>query len=88
MNILGKKPEGIAPAEEIVEQLARLLVAHEEGVPFAYVRELIDEGAPLGSIYRDLLAPTARLLGEMWCEAMPGRRRRDSSRPGYRSPSC
>ena len=64
----GDGPDALVISEGHVVQLARLLVAHEEGVPFAYVRELIDEGAPLGSIYRDLLAPTARLLGEMWCE--------------------
>jgi methanogenic corrinoid protein MtbC1 len=64
----GDGPGALVLNEGHVEQLARLLVAHDEGVPFAYVRELMDEGAPLGAVYRDLLAPTARRLGEMWSE--------------------
>lgn len=64
----GDGPGALSLNEGHVEQLARLLVAQEVGVPLAYVRELMDEGASLGAIYRDLLAPAARRMGELWSE--------------------
>lgn len=64
----GDGPDSLVIGGEHVEQLARLLVAQDAGLPMAYVRELMDEGAPLGAVYRDLLAPAARRLGEMWTE--------------------
>ncbi|MFO1394583.1 MAG: cobalamin B12-binding domain-containing protein [Steroidobacteraceae bacterium] len=64
----GDGPDSLVIGSEHVEQLARLLVAHDTGLPMAYVRALIDEGAPLGAVYRDLLAPAARRLGELWTE--------------------
>lgn len=52
------------PAE--VEGMVRLLRSAEEGAAAAYVRTLIDAGAPLESLYLELLAPAARRLGVLW----------------------
>jgi len=50
------------------EQLAELLLHQDGAVALAYVDAIRSEGASLGSIYLDLLAPTARRLGELWHE--------------------
>ena len=49
-----------------IEQLAELLVSADASVPQAYVDSIREQGVSLGAIYLDLLAPTARRLGEMW----------------------
>jgi methanogenic corrinoid protein MtbC1 len=67
--------EGLPPAPplsrpllgpEIVEDFARLVLGKDTDVLIAYVASLVQRGAPLQSIYMDLLAPTARLLGDYW----------------------
>jgi methanogenic corrinoid protein MtbC1 len=50
------------------EELAELLLRQDGAVALAYVDAIRSEGASLGSIYLDLLAPTARRLGELWHE--------------------
>jgi methanogenic corrinoid protein MtbC1 len=50
------------------QQLADLLVKQDASVAIAYVEAIRAQGTSLGSIYLDLLAPTARRLGEMWHE--------------------
>lgn len=49
-----------------VEELTKLLLTRDDNVPLVYVRELLAEGASLGAVYRDLLGPVARRLGELW----------------------
>jgi len=51
-----------------VEELADLLVNQDPAVALAYVEAIRAQGVSLGSIYLDLLAPTARRLGELWYE--------------------
>jgi methanogenic corrinoid protein MtbC1 len=51
-----------------VEQLAELLITGDGSIPQAYVDSIREQGVSLGAIYLDLLAPTARRLGEMWRE--------------------
>lgn len=51
-----------------IEQLAELLVKQDPPVALAYVEAIRAQGTSLGSIYLDLLAPTARRLGELWHE--------------------
>jgi MerR family transcriptional regulator, light-induced transcriptional regulator len=50
------------------QQLADLLVKQDASVAIAYVEAIRAQGTSLGSIYLDLLAPTARRLGELWHE--------------------
>ncbi len=52
--------------EADVNELARLVVEHDEGVAFSYVQTLIEQGATVDSVFMELLAQTARRLGEWW----------------------
>ncbi|MFK8029528.1 MAG: B12-binding domain-containing protein [Gammaproteobacteria bacterium] len=51
-----------------VEEFVKLILTHSIEVPTQYITALIDQGARLKNIYLDLLAPSARHLGEMWNE--------------------
>jgi methanogenic corrinoid protein MtbC1 len=51
---------------EDVEELTRLLLAHDSAVASAYVEVLRQNGASTHQICLHLLAPAARRLGEMW----------------------
>jgi len=48
------------------DELARLLLAHEVDMCYAYVESVRARGVEVRDIYMRLLAPAARLLGEMW----------------------
>lgn len=60
----GQSSRRVEPAD--VAELARLILDHDNAVALAYVIALRDEGVSIDALYVDLLAPTARLLGEMW----------------------
>jgi len=64
---LDRKGPLVLDASHIAE-LAELLVKQEPPVALAYVEAIRAQGPSLGSIYLDLLAPTARRLGELWHE--------------------
>ncbi|MEM8817213.1 MAG: cobalamin-dependent protein [Pseudomonadota bacterium] len=49
-----------------VEDFVQLLVEQEADIAVRYVETLRAEGIPLATLYLDLLAPSARRLGEMW----------------------
>jgi len=49
-----------------VEQFAALALGHDDGAPFAYVEDLLTQGACVESVFLDLLAPAARHLGTLW----------------------
>jgi methanogenic corrinoid protein MtbC1 len=51
-----------------VGQFAKLVLSHEEDGAFASVQTFRARGVSVESIYLDLLAPTARYLGELWEE--------------------
>ncbi len=51
---------------EDIAELARIVIEHETSVASAYVEALRNQGVPIDAIFMELLAPTARLLGEMW----------------------
>jgi methanogenic corrinoid protein MtbC1 len=57
---------GVLPRPEDVAELARLVIAPSVEPALAYIEGQRERGMPLDRIYLDLLAPTARLLGEMW----------------------
>jgi MerR family transcriptional regulator, light-induced transcriptional regulator len=62
-------PDGVgsrtASADDVAE-FARLVATHDVSVAMAYVNVLLGKGVPLDRIYLELLAPSARLLGEWW----------------------
>lgn len=51
-----------------VEELVRLLLAHDSTVASAFTATIEQRGVPLESICLQLLAPAARRLGELWSE--------------------
>lgn len=60
------KTAGRTSAPGDVAELARLLLEHDRGAAIAFIQMLREGGTPLERIYIDILAPTARLLGELW----------------------
>jgi methanogenic corrinoid protein MtbC1 len=64
---LHAEPTPLARAgNECVEEFAELLLAHEVDVALAYIDSVRVRGVPLATVYLELLAPTARRLGELW----------------------
>lgn len=51
---------------EDVKQFAKLVLSHEEDVALATIRSLRSRDVSVEKIYLDLLAPTARYLGDLW----------------------
>lgn len=51
---------------EDIAELARIVIEHETPVASAYIDALRNQGVPINAVFIELLAPTARLLGEMW----------------------
>jgi methanogenic corrinoid protein MtbC1 len=57
-----------APAlgPETTDEFARMVLSNEADTLMIYVGSLLDSGVSIQAIYMDLLAPTARRLGEYW----------------------
>lgn len=51
---------------EHVDTFVQLVIENEADVAARYVETLRAEGFPIATLYLDLLAPTARRLGDMW----------------------
>jgi MerR family transcriptional regulator, light-induced transcriptional regulator len=51
-----------------VKQFAKLVLSHDEDVAFATIQSLRARDVSVEKIYLELLAPTARYLGELWEE--------------------
>lgn len=58
-------PEAGIDARDTIE-LARLLLHYDFEVPMAYVETIRHRGISVERIYLEMLAPTARRLGELW----------------------
>lgn len=60
----------VAPARtdlaDSIDEFVRLVLDHDASVANEYVATLRRDGIPLPALYLDLLAPTARRLGQMW----------------------
>ncbi len=54
------------PIFEDVAELARIVVEHDTVIACGYVDALRDQGVSLETIFLDLIAPAAQLLGKMW----------------------
>lgn len=68
---VGKAPAAVtsiswAPDEQMVAELADLVVAQDVGAAATRIEGLRAQGVPIEALYLDLLAPTARYLGELW----------------------
>ena len=57
---------GIAPTAGEVVELTRLVLAHDAEVATSFAVALREQGSGVEALYLDLLAPSARRLGEMW----------------------
>jgi MerR family transcriptional regulator, light-induced transcriptional regulator len=55
-----------AAGGECVEEFTNILLSYEVEVAYAYIDSIRVRGVSLSAVYLELLAPTARLLGEMW----------------------
>lgn len=49
-----------------VRELARMVVGHDRGDPLIFLQQLRDEGMALDALFVEVLAPTARYLGDLW----------------------
>jgi methanogenic corrinoid protein MtbC1 len=64
-------PPGSGQAEVLVEDVIRftqLIMAGNDAMASDYINALRAQGAPVESIYLDLLAPSARRMGDLWNE--------------------
>jgi MerR family transcriptional regulator, light-induced transcriptional regulator len=67
----GKGLNGVTQAaqkSDDVNEFVRLLLGRDAAVAVGYVEAMRARGLSLEQVYLDLLAPAARLLGEMWDE--------------------
>lgn len=60
--------EGPRVSREEIDGFARIVLARDLGDVSDHVAALLARGVPLESVFLELLAPTARCLGEMWNE--------------------
>lgn len=61
-------PVGRAALAADVEELTRLILAHDVATAGVFVQALRARGLPADAICLDLLAPVARRLGELWAD--------------------
>lgn len=59
-------PGGAAVTLHDAAELARIAMNHDVSVVASFVEVMRARGVPLESVFLDLLAPAARLLGELW----------------------
>jgi methanogenic corrinoid protein MtbC1 len=59
---------GVRPSAKLIAEFADIVLLRDEATAYAYIAASRDRGVPLEDIYLDLLAPTARCLGDMWGE--------------------
>ena len=51
-----------------VGEFSEIVINQDDTMSMAYVERLLDQGIPIETLFEDLLAPTARRLGELWTE--------------------
>jgi hypothetical protein len=61
-----QQPARHGPELADVNELARLLLSHDAQVACAFAQTISDRGASLDCLCRELFAPAARRLGELW----------------------
>lgn len=56
----------VAVSAADIEEFTQLVMAHDRRAASAFVEVLRDKGLPVSDVLLDLLAPAARLLGDLW----------------------
>ncbi len=51
-----------------IDEFVSIIIDHDDAAAFDFIFGLRDQGAPIENIYLQLLAPSARRLGDMWNE--------------------
>jgi methanogenic corrinoid protein MtbC1 len=64
----GELDRGPPIGAEETREFARLILDHDVGVAASYIEVLRSRGASLEAVFLQLLAPSARLLGDLWKE--------------------
>lgn len=64
--VVAQRPARHTPERADVSELARLLLAHDAQVACAFAQTIRDRGTPFDCLCRELFAPAARQLGQMW----------------------
>ena len=54
------------PTTADIAELARLALEHDVKVAHAFINTLVQRGVTIEAVFTELLAPAAKLLGEMW----------------------
>jgi methanogenic corrinoid protein MtbC1 len=67
-SVSGGGSPTLLPTIEQVTELARLAIARDEAACQVYVDGLLEQGMTLETVYKNLLVPAARRLGEFWLE--------------------
>ena len=63
-TVAGQSGNGVARLD--VQEFAELAMTQDAAICASYVAAFLDRGVAVEAIYLDLLAPTARWLGELW----------------------
>jgi hypothetical protein len=61
-----QQPARHGPEPADVTELARLLLSHDAQVACVFAQTIRDRGTPLECLCRELFAPAARRLGQLW----------------------
>ncbi len=59
-------PDVVALDAGVVPKLAQIILANDAGVASAFIEGLLAQGVALETVYLNVLAPTARHLGQLW----------------------
>lgn len=65
-EVRAAKDARIQVSAEDIAEFAGLVLAHDTNVALQYLHALVERGVSAEALYLEWLAPTARLLGEMW----------------------
>lgn len=60
--------DSFTPGEEEITALSKMVLTQDVSVAMSYVEAIHSKGTTLERIFLELLAPTARLLGDLWKE--------------------
>ncbi|MEL7370564.1 MAG: cobalamin B12-binding domain-containing protein [Myxococcota bacterium] len=56
------------PSADEIQEFGRLLIAQDAHLGFDYIEAMRAKGLSVESVFIDLMAPTARMLGDMWLQ--------------------
>lgn len=65
---VARSPDEPVPSQEEIREFARLVLDHDVAVASSYVEVMRSRGVSIETLLLQVLAPTARLLGDLWKE--------------------